>query len=171
MKPRVDRRYLITLVMAISLGLAALVLGAQPSTFTPYAAPALAFTSYAGKTWATQDWRGRVVVVNFWASWCLPCLDELPMLNAAWVRYQAEGVLFFGAVLDDQPSAQRVLARLGISYPNGDGEAWRQRLKVSALPTTIIINAAGEVIASHVGRLDPAWLSAQLEAARQVRVP
>ena len=83
-------------------------------------APGFALTLFDEQAVAPDDFRGKVVFVNFWASWCPPCRAEAPMLEATWRRLQEQGVVFLGVnTQDDEPRARAFLQEFGITFPNG----------------------------------------------------
>lgn len=83
-------------------------------------APGFALTLFDEQAVALDDFRGKVVFVNFWASWCPPCRAEAPMLEATWRRLQEQGVVFLGVnTQDDEPRARAFLQEFGITFPNG----------------------------------------------------
>jgi cytochrome c biogenesis protein CcmG/thiol:disulfide interchange protein DsbE len=92
--------------------------------------------------------RGKTVVLNFWASWCGPCKDETPLLQAASRRWQGKDVVFVGIDVDDVRSdARAFLARYGVTYPNVyDGKSSTVgRYGVTGFPETYFVDAAGKV--------------------------
>ena len=66
-----------------------------------------------------EDLRGKAIVVNFWASWCIPCREEAPMLERAWKMYRDDGIVFLGVNIKDAESdARKFVKQFGITYPN-----------------------------------------------------
>jgi len=99
---------------------------------------------------ALSDLRGKVVLLNFWASWCVPCEEEAPELEAAWRRYKDRGVVFIGIDwTDNEADALNYLKRFDISYPNGPdlGSKISQPLyRIQGVPETFIIDQKGDVV-------------------------
>lgn len=97
--------------------------------------------------------RGRVVVLNFWASWCIPCKSEAPLLEAAWQRYRRQGLVVLGVDAQDFKSdARHFIRRYGLTYPSvADGSgSTLDRYGVSGFPETWFIDRRGRLVAEHV---------------------
>jgi cytochrome c biogenesis protein CcmG/thiol:disulfide interchange protein DsbE len=98
---------------------------------------------------ALESLRGKAVVLNFWASWCGPCREEMPLLQAGWERWQDEDVVFVGVdVKDFRGDARDFLEEYGVTYPNvydGKGSTVG-RYGVTGFPETYFVNADGEVV-------------------------
>jgi len=99
-----------------------------------------------------SDLRGKVVFINFWASWCKPCEQEAPVLEEAWRYYQPSGkVVFLGVdYVDTEPEARLFLKKFGNTYPNGPDMGTRisQMFRIQGVPETYIIDTNG--IIRHV---------------------
>jgi thiol-disulfide isomerase/thioredoxin len=106
-------------------------------------APDFRLRAFDGRMLALSDVRGKAVVLNFWASWCTPCREEMPNLQRVYSELRDEGLVVLGIdVLDEEQDARAFLAALKITYPNlFDPDQTRMRLyRVAALPTTILID-------------------------------
>ena len=162
----------------IPLALAALAAGiwlaqARYAPQTP-AAPAVAalwqvgYPDLHGQRQALSQWRGQVVVLNFWASWCAPCREEMPDFAALRTQYRPNGVEFVGIAIDNPASVARFLQQMPVGYPIliGEGAAHglaRQLGNPSgALPYTIVLDRDGNIVLSHLGRLPRATLETAL---------
>ena len=101
-----------------------------------------------------EDFRGKGVVLNFWATWCGPCREEMPLFEETWKKYQDKDVVFIGVdVMDDKENASEFLEEIGITYPNlydPSGEV-SNKYKVIALPATFFIDKEGKIIAKNYG--------------------
>jgi|SRR5579862_3029599 len=101
--------------------------------------------------------KGHPVVVNFWASWCVPCMDEAPVLEHAWQTYQSKGVIFIGIVYQDsEQNAMNFVDQYGVTYfigpdPNG---ATAISYGVTGAPETVFINKQGTITGKFGGQED-----------------
>lgn len=116
---------------------------------------------------ALSDLRGKVVLLNFWASWCIPCEEEAADLEAAWRQYKDRGVVFLGVDwTDNEADALNYLKRFDITYANGPdlGSKISQPLyRIQGVPETFIINQQGEVVFFQPLPVTQAELGAQFE--------
>jgi cytochrome c biogenesis protein CcmG/thiol:disulfide interchange protein DsbE len=130
-------------------------------------APDFALTTFEGQTYSLADLRGRVVVINFWASWCIPCEQEAPVLEAAWRRYRDQGVLFLGVdYVDTQTEALAFMQRFNVTYPNGPdlGTRISQAYRIRGVPETYVVDRTGTLAAVKIGPLaDGAELADMIE--------
>ena len=128
------------------------------------AAPELELPDLQGRVHRLVDYRGRRVLLNFWASWCGPCLDELPALDEAQRRSGNPGAVVLGIAMDEPARVRAFLAihpvrfpiLLGRMKPPSTSLRWGDRGEV--LPYSVLIGADGRVIATHRGPLDAATL-------------
>ena len=111
-------------------------------------APVFEFTTFAGQSYSLEDFHGHVVVLNFWASWCPPCVDEAPDLQYLSEEYQDEGVVFIGiAWADNGPNSLRFIERFGLTYLNAPdiGTVISEMYRIQAVPETFVIDQNGDV--------------------------
>jgi cytochrome c biogenesis protein CcmG, thiol:disulfide interchange protein DsbE len=107
------------------------------------------------------DYRGEVVVLNFWASWCPPCIDELPLLERTQRRIESRGGTVLGVNYKDLPEdALEFSRRFRLSYPNlrdRDGE-YAEEYATLGFPETFVVDRQGRIAASRRGPVDQSWL-------------
>jgi thiol-disulfide isomerase/thioredoxin len=122
------------------------------------AAPLVTGVTLTGQKLSLAAYRGNVLVLNFWGSWCAPCRAEAPALGTLARRLGASGVRFVGIDIRDEPqSALAFMQNFGVNYPSlndpGDEIAlqFRSTVPPAAIPTTIVIDRSGKVAARIVG--------------------
>jgi peroxiredoxin len=117
-------------------------------------APDFALKAASGKNLRLRELRGEVVMINFWATWCGPCRQELPLLNKLYAQYRQAGFVLLGVNIDDDPAAAKEMAsKLGVSFPllfDSDKRVTRM-YDVSTMPATLILDRNGKVRHVHRG--------------------
>lgn len=150
--------FLIGLLAIVAMGLRR----AQQGTVQPgqklqnFSLPLYSGFEYNGQKGVNlEDLRGKVVVVNFWASWCKPCEQEAAEMEQAWTEYEPTGkVVFLGAdYVDTEPEARVYLKKFGITYPNGPDLATKisQYFRIKGVPETYFIDQEGVLQYVQVG--------------------
>lgn len=128
--------------------------------------PDFVLTTFDGQQYDSRDLSGKVIVLNFWASWCKPCEQEAADLEAAWRDYQSRGdVIFLGVDwTDTETAAMQYLEKFDITYPNGPdlGTRISQAYRTTGVPETYIIDKNGNL--AHV-KLSPFLSVAEIKAA------
>ncbi|MCA9971050.1 MAG: TlpA family protein disulfide reductase [Anaerolineales bacterium] len=127
---------------------------------------------FEGYDWQGQpsadlsDFRGQIVVVNFWASWCAPCRVEADLLEQTWRAYRDQGVVFLGIAYSDvEPNSKAYLAEFDITYPNAPdlGTSISDDYDITGVPETFFVDENGEVHYFHFGPIDAATLRGTLD--------
>ena len=137
--------------------------GAGPAVEVGDEAPDFSLMSDQGQTIQLRDFRGKLVVLNFWATWCPPCIEELPSLNRFHQRFASRGVVVLGVSVDENPRAyQDFLRKAGVQFLTvRDPDR-----KVSHLygtfkyPETYLIDRQGKVVQKVVSNAD--WMDPQM---------
>jgi thiol-disulfide isomerase/thioredoxin len=117
------------------------------------------FESLDATSTPIAKWRGKTLVVNFWATWCAPCRDEMPDFVKAQTEFGSKGLQFVGVAIDRKPAVEKFAKELAINYPILIGDvAWLDTLKTmgnpqGVLPFTIVFSPTSEVMLRRVGKL------------------
>lgn len=117
-----------------------------------------------------SDLKGKVVVLNFWASWCIPCAQEAPDLQAAYEKYKDKDVVFLGVDWTDiEGDALNYLKRFGITYANGPDLQTKigPRYHISGVPETYVIDRDGNVQFTKISPVTVAELSSVIDRLLQ----
>jgi thiol-disulfide isomerase/thioredoxin len=130
-------------------------------------APDFSRTDLGGHGVQLAAYRGKLVLLNFWASWCGPCREEMPLFSQWQRKYAAQGLQVIGVSMDDDVApAKEFLAKHPVSYPivMGDAKLGEQFGGVLGLPTTYLIDARGQIVARYRGEANLKKLEADLTA-------
>lgn len=113
------------------------------------------------------DLKGQIVVINFWASWCVECRVEARDLEEAWQDYRDKGVVLIGVDFDDtEVKARAYLEEFGITYPNGldgRGHITDNRYHITGVPETFVVDRSGTITSVKIGPFRPGELRATLD--------
>jgi cytochrome c biogenesis protein CcmG, thiol:disulfide interchange protein DsbE len=145
--------------------------GSTPTTVGSVA-PDFSLETLDGDALRLGDLRGRPVIVNFWASWCLPCQEEFPLLQAAHEAHAADGLAVIGIVYQDRTQAARTfMERYGATWTAAMDPDDRVASAYNILgpPETFFIGRDGRIAARHIGQLSAASLEAKVAAIMDER--
>jgi len=165
-------------VQVIPLTLALDAFGVQqPGVYK--SAPNFSLAMLGGGKKALADYRGKVVLVHFWATWCLACRHEMPQIEQLWQRYRDDGLVVLGVNVDrgNLAGVRRFVRERDLNFPSvlDPGGAVRNRYEVRALPTTYLIDQDGKIIGRIIG--ERKWNTRQAAAmvdeilAREESIP
>ncbi len=126
-------------------------------------APDFALTTFDGQTYKLSELEGKPIVLNFWASWCIPCRDEAPALQRAWENYRERGLIVLGVdYVDTETDAKKFIAEFQQTYPNGAdlGTRISQAFRISGVPETYFIDREGKLLQGidARGRVKGNWI-------------
>lgn len=136
---------------------------------SPATIMAAKFVDLEGNSRVLGQLGGKLIVVNFWATWCTPCVEEMPGFARLQDRWGARGVRFVGLAQDDPAKVKAFGERLAINYPLWTGEAAVMELsrrlgnRIGVLPHTVLLDADGKVLESRIGIYAEDRLEARLE--------
>ena len=139
-----------------------------PADVSPSALFAATFTDTRGTPGSLGRYQGKVLVVNFWATWCVPCREEMPAFNRLQARWAARGVQFVGLSNEDPQRVERFGRDLAINYPlwvgGDDVAALSGRLgnRLGVLPFTVLVDRQGNVVDTRVGPYSESVLDQRL---------
>lgn len=152
--------------IAASVPLAATVPATEPAPLTGQPRPDFALHDVAGREHHVREWDGKVLVINFWATWCPPCLEEIPMFNALQDELGARGLQFLGVAIDEAENVRAFAEEHAMRYPTLYGQldaidvGKRYGNRLGALPYTVVVSREGVVVHTHAGPLDRATTEA-----------
>ena len=156
-------RFLLTLL----LWLAATLVGAQQlKPWTDGATPPLALQDVAGKVYRLEDYRGKVVLINFWATWCEPCRDEMPSINKLRAALAGRPFAVLAVNLGEPESrVKRFMEQVPLDFPvlldrdTATAKAWKARI----LPASFLVGPDGRIRYSVLGEID--WTDERVRSA------
>jgi cytochrome c biogenesis protein CcmG/thiol:disulfide interchange protein DsbE len=167
---RLPRAYLIgaallPLILLTALGLSVAARGTPAGAQVGGRAPAFALSDLDGRPVRLSDLRGRPVIVNFWASWCGPCVREFPVLRKALSDHAADGLAVVGIVFHDRSeNARDFMTQMQAAWPAAmdPNDDVAQRYGIIGPPESFFVDRNGNVVGHQIGELTARDLSAQL---------
>ena len=170
-----------TKLLRLGAGIVALLLiglAARHYLLNPPEAPIAALSTQAlfaasfpdanGNLQTLKQWQGKIAVINFWATWCAPCREEMPELSRLQDQYRDRGLVVLGISADDVPTLREFAKKTPVSYPLLAAEMAAMDVGVSlgnnrsVLPYTVIIQADGSIAKTFFGRVNQALLEETL---------
>jgi peroxiredoxin len=165
------RNCLAAWLAALALAACSLPGGSSKASTTPGAtAPSFTVEGIDGASHSLTDYRGKVVVLNFWATWCIPCRAEMPDLEHEARLHRSDPVVILGIDWKEAAATVRDFAQgLGVTYPmllDADGRVY-ETYRVGALPTTFIIDARGRLLKSRIGIASREEIESEISGAQK----
>ncbi|MHB1676319.1 MAG: TlpA family protein disulfide reductase [Sulfuriferula sp.] len=159
--------WLIAFIIVLSLGYSGYQFfqAPRPKTLSSDAIFHAQLPDLAGVRQPLEQWRGKVLVINFWASWCPPCQREIPGFIQLQHQYGAQGLQFIGIAIDDKAAVQAYANKTGFNYPvlvsdlEGVALARASGNYAGGLPYTLVIDRQGQVVAAGSGEMSKQELS------------
>lgn len=180
--PRKKRRAIATLIFFTALNIVLvgvlwsrlttaqhIISGAATVPLVGHPAPDFTLTPWGASSRQSirlSSFKGQPVILNFWASWCPPCNDEMPLLQATWQQHQADKVVFIGIdYQDQQQTAEQFLKKYHVTYPTGPDTSGSISVDygVSNVPATIFIDESGVVVRKILGPVDAKTLNDEIQ--------
>lgn len=142
--------------------------GAAPADMTPSVLYATAFTGLDGRAVSLGQWQNKLLVLNFWATWCGPCKEEMPIFDRLQTKLVSKGVQIVGIAADSAVKVANFQKQFPVSYPLLPDEAGAIELskrlgnRLGLLPHTIVVLPGGEIVHSKLGVIDEVEFEALL---------
>ncbi len=136
---------------------------------SPGALYAMAFPDLNEKSQPLAQWAGKPLVINFWATWCAPCVEEIPLLIRMQSKFADQHLVIIGVGMEKPEKLKEFATKMGMNYPvlagleGGTELSARTGNQLNSLPFTIFIDRGGHVAGSHVGALEEMALDQQIQ--------
>jgi thiol-disulfide isomerase/thioredoxin len=149
--------FIVVAVLALGGGIIARGLLSPTDQASAKSLPDFTLPDVSGQPHAISEWQGKLRVINFWATWCGPCLKEIPEFIELQNRYADKGLQFIGIAVDSPEAVATYLNSININYPILVGDmpaisiAHELGNHIDAVPFTVIVNQQGQIIHQHAG--------------------
>lgn len=163
---RWGRLFAFVLLGGLILFLVAGMINAYNKPLDQGAAPDFTLQTYTGETIRLSQFKGQVVIINFWASWCVPCREEAAYLEATWRKYEDQGVVFIGVdYVDAERNARAYINEFDITYYNGPdlGTRISDAFHIQGVPETYYVAKNGELRGMKIGPLSAPELDNKID--------
>ncbi len=159
------RSYVLILVFIISLSLSARESLAKDAAGMAKSAPTFTLTDITGKKVSLSDFKGKVVLLNFWATWCVPCREEMLPLNKLYADLKNKGFVVLAVSIDPaEESVKTFITEKAITFPvvmDSEKEVYFDLYAVLVLPTSFLIDKNGMIVEKILGEMD--WGSPEIK--------
>ena len=135
-------------------------------------APAFALKDFQGRPVSLADYKGKVVLADFWATHCVPCVKALPELQALHAKYGPKGFAVLGLTVDEKAApVEKAVKRAKVAYPilMANPKVWNA-YRVSALPSLVLIGRDGRIVRRYGGEADKAAMEAEIRKALEAKI-
>lgn len=141
-------------------------------SFVSYQAPSFSLKNRAGNLVKLEDNRGKVVLLNFWASWCIPCKEEMPIIQTAYEKYRDQGLVVLGinmTDIDDRQAIEKFIQDTGVTFPIllDESGSTSSDYRVISIPTSFFIDRAGIIRHFQMGAMTEKQLQQYLDEMLQ----
>ena len=162
------RKLIVTALLLSTLAGSALAMGARPPAAGMPAA-GFSLTDLHGKAHSLEQYKGKIVLVNFWATWCKPCVQEMPELVSLQKELANQNVQLLGIGIDSPSNISEFAEKYQISYPvfaagmEGTTLSGAMGNKAGGLPFTVLISSSGQIVKTYFGKLKMDELKADIQ--------
>ena len=159
---------LLAAIFALASGILVKQMLASLENASPAPMPSFSLPDATGKQRLSSEWQGKILVINFWATWCPPCRKEIPEFIALQSELANQGVVFIGIAIDEEKAVKNYQEDMGMNYPvlvdNANGVALAKEFgdSMEAVPFTVIVNREGKIIFRKPGEVTKSELMSQL---------
>ncbi|MDD5462290.1 MAG: TlpA disulfide reductase family protein [Methylococcales bacterium] len=149
--------FIIVALLALGGGIVTKELLSKTAQTSQSPLPEFNLPDVSGNPHSISEWQGKILIINFWATWCTPCRKEIPEFIALQEQYAARGLQFIGIAIDDQDAVKKYLTSIKINYPiligdvTGISLAHQLGNSIDAVPFTIIVDRQGQIVHRHPG--------------------